>query len=231
VNNPYPLNCKIPNTRLTPFAVGRWPIEKGGYFTLLCKCDCGRITENAISNIRRSRVKSCGCLHLEVLENSKKLFLPYSDEEAIAAFKSKIDVVHSGCWNWFATRNTCGYGVFCFRGKNQLAHRVSWLIHKGHIPNGRYVLHRCDNPRCVNPDHLFLGTQTDNMRDAVRKGRLKTGNVRGTDQPLSPFVESQVHFIRLASSEGFSRSSIARYFGVCRTSIDAIVNRKTWRHI
>ncbi len=78
------------------------------------------------------------------------------------------------CWLWTGRTNKDGYGVISFaeRGKQMIASRLSFIIAYGPIPEGMWVLHRCDNPRCVNPDHLFLGTRADNMRDAHQKGRI-----------------------------------------------------------
>lgn len=81
-----------------------------------------------------------------------------------------------GCWEWVGTIKPEGYGAFCWREKSKapmLAHRVSYLLEHDSIPDGLHVLHRCDNRRCVRPDHLFVGTRTDNMQDAARKGRIR----------------------------------------------------------
>src|SRR4030043_361681 len=76
------------------------------------------------------------------------------------------------CWIWTAYCNKKEYGCFKFQDKSELAHRVSWIIHNGPIPNGLHVLHKCDNPPCVRPDHLFLGTDKDNANDRISKGRF-----------------------------------------------------------
>ena len=84
------------------------------------------------------------------------------------------------CWNWLGNRRS-GYGRFGIQGKSMGAYRASWLIHRGAIPEGMLVMHRCDNPRCVNPDHLQLGTHADNMADCRAKGRAgATGPKKGT---------------------------------------------------
>src|SRR5687768_2203335 len=89
-----------------------------------------------------------------------------------------------GCWPWQGGCRGKGYGQCFFRGKPHAAHRVSWMLANGDIPNGLYVLHKCDNPPCVNPGHLFLGTQSENMIDCARKGRVATiGKARFTRCP------------------------------------------------
>ena len=86
-------------------------------------------------------------------------------------FLAKV-VKTDGCWKWIGATTSSGYGCIGLGRRRKLqAHRVSYELYVGEIPEGRMVLHRCDNPPCCNPDHLFIGTQTDNMRDAARKGR------------------------------------------------------------
>ena len=77
----------------------------------------------------------------------------------------------AGCWNWTGSKNSWGYGCIRYNQKNDGAHRVAWILKYGKIPKGLCVLHRCDNPACVRPDHLFLGTQMDNMQDRKKKGK------------------------------------------------------------
>ncbi len=85
-------------------------------------------------------------------------------------FESKYIKSQSGCWNWTAYLHASGYGVMKYNGRSELAHRVSWMIHRGTIPTKLQILHKCNNRKCVNPEHLYLGTQYDNVQDAIQAG-------------------------------------------------------------
>lgn len=91
--------------------------------------------------------------------------------DPVERFMSRVAVDPDGCWLWTGLADQHGYGRIHFEGRVTRAHRVSWMIHEGPIPEGQKVLHRCDTPACVRPDHLFLGTQADNMADMNAKGR------------------------------------------------------------
>jgi hypothetical protein len=101
-------------------------------------------------------------------------------------FWAKVDksAGDAECWPWTAGRNRHGYGLYAFEGKTILANRGLWILLHGAVPEGRFVLHHCDNPPCVNPEHLYLGTQAENMRDLVVRGRHAT--LHGFKQPGHP---------------------------------------------
>lgn len=142
------------------------------------------------------------------------------------------------CWQWTGGSRKTGYGSFKLKfsgGVEWSAHRASWILFRGSIPDGLYVLHRCDNPLCVNPDHLFTGTQLDNVHDMLAKNRSNYTGPRnphtGEQHHQSVLTESNVIEIRSLSDSGVSQRRIAQMFLVSQYTIWAIINRKKWRHI
>ena len=130
-----------------------------------------------------------------------------------------------GCWIWSAYKIPSGYGQLWCDGKNRRAHRVSYELHKGDIPEGVCVLHRCDTPSCVNPEHLFLGTHKDNVDDKVSKGRQARGSTNGN----SKLTEDDIVIIKRRLAIGESHRSIAIDFNVSSTTITDINTGKIWR--
>lgn len=141
----------------------------------------------------------------------------------------------NGCWLWTAGRRGDGYGQFYVSGKAVGAHRFSWLLHFGVIPDGLCVCHTCDNPPCVNPDHLFIGTVRDNFDDMVSKGRnniLEPPRLRGSKNSQAKLTEEIARDILSRDYSGYgSVTRVAREFGVTRESIWNIRKRLTWQHI
>lgn len=140
------------------------------------------------------------------------------------------------CWQWTGATNSHGYGQVSTGGKNGRlvrASRFSWELHNGPIPEGMHVCHRCDNPPCVNPAHLFVGTRSDNIRDCWNKGRGRCdgGGRRGSTNGNHRLTEKQVIAIRLAASEGAAQRALARQYKVSKTLIAYIVRRQIWTHI
>lgn len=143
-------------------------------------------------------------------------------------FWAKVD--KSGdCWLWTAHLRSDSYGSFKNKETMQLAHRVSWELHFGQVPDGMCVLHRCDVRSCVRPDHLFLGTQVDNMADMVAKGRA--GSTAGELSGMAKLTEGDVLDIRTVHALGGSFSAIARAYGLHHSTVRAAINGKTWGHI
>lgn len=137
-----------------------------------------------------------------------------------------------GCWEWTAARGGSGYGTFGLTRETMTpAHRFSWELHFGPIPAGMLVCHHCDNPPCVRPDHLFLGTHLANMRDMDRKGRRRTSPRPGEQNPNARLTEGQVREIRVRRAMGETCRALAAEFGVSQPLISYIFHRKSWAHV
>ena len=133
------------------------------------------------------------------------------------------------CWEWCASRHYLGYGWFRL-GTIRLAHRASWILAHGIIPEGYDICHICDNPSCVNPKHLFLGTAADNAADMMRKGRARALFLNGEKHPNSKLTSNMVGLIRKEVCAGrTSIRQIARNYGVDHMTILNIARGKTWR--
>lgn len=211
---------QIKGTHLTPLQLTK--IASTGNRAYVCKCTCGRTSTATISGLALGKIKSCGCAILERPQNTR-----FTDEQVRKAFFDKVNKTN-GCWLWTASRNGDGYGMMVFRGRGRGAHRVSWVLHYGEIPDGLRVLHKCDNPPCVNPEHLFLGTQLDNVRDCMAKNRDRKNPRKGASHPNAKLTENDVWEIRRMLSHGLMHKTIAQKFGLRRQSIGDIANGRNW---
>lgn len=133
----------------------------------------------------------------------------------------------SECWEWQSTRNRNGYGKFWLNGRTDLAHRVSYRLFHGSIPDGMSIRHTCDNPPCVNPSHLLTGTIKDNARDALDRNRYK----RGSDNGSAKLTPEQVTEIRRGWKDGLQQVDMARHYAVSKSTIQWILNGRTWSGI
>jgi hypothetical protein len=198
-----------------------------------CQCGCGTKTtvshtSSTIQGYIRGRPRKYCNGHGPGVRNL---------DAATSAFWSNVDRNSAhGCWLWKPTSLCNGYGVFHYNRKNILTHRFSWLITFGPIPHGLFVCHACDTHypigdisyrRCVRPDHLFLGDNAENMRDAARKGRMP----RGERSVLSKLTSDQVLDIRKRYTAGEPLKAIAADHRISDGSIYPIAHGKRWTHI
>lgn len=146
-----------------------------------------------------------------------------------------------GCWFWTGYINAYGYGRFSIRRRTYMAHRVSYELTYGAIPDGLDVCHHCDNRPCVRPDHLFVGTRADNLNDMYQKGRRSIGSrhsaaligrvPRGEGHYRHKITEEQVRIIKSESAAGVTRAALARRFNITRTAVIKVVRGTRWKHI
>lgn len=144
-------------------------------------------------------------------------------------FKAKVQIDHeTGCHNWKGARNRKGYGMIAVgKGRSAVSHRISYQLYKGEIPQDFVVMHTCDNPGCVNPEHLKVGTHADNVADRQSKGR----GTRGETHSKAKLTEIQVLVIKEAYTSGHKQVDIANYFGVKHYNINQIVHGRSWKHL
>lgn len=133
------------------------------------------------------------------------------------------------CWHWLGDVNSQGYGRFSLRNKHTLAHRVSFNLFIGKIPIGLNICHTCDNPICVNPHHLWVGSQSENLKDAVQKGRNYTPDTKAHRNGNTSLTWQKVRAIRGMDEEGSPKFMIAKIFGVSQSTVGNIVRNETWK--
>jgi hypothetical protein len=188
----------------------------------LCECGCGQPTELA-QQTRTDRGYVAGQPQRFVKGHHNN-----RNRTLIDAFIKHFTAGEPGtCWEWQGRRASTGYGRVSVNNTYVLAHRASYLVHYGEIPDGMEVCHTCDNPPCVNPNHLFIATHLANMTDASHKGRCHPGELTAN----AKLTASDVREIRRLRQDGWKLADLAAKFNVSQPNITAILNRQTWRHI
>lgn len=223
---------------LTGLKIHRWNIidradrpekttQTGAWWNCICDCGTERVVYgNHIAASYKKASKSCGCYKKEVLSIlMSKMRLKESGTTDYRFLNSfKIDSV-TGCWNWLKTKDKDGYGIVYRRTRGIRAHRFSFEKYNHKIPKNSVVCHKCDNPSCVNPEHLFVGKPIDNVRDMMKKGRDMSVGSRNTNSKLT---ESDIPVIR---NDIRSYIEISKEYGVCELTIRNVKKRKFWKHV
>lgn len=180
------------------------------------------------------------CPYCEVVcyRDDKGRFAPKIEDNKAedARMAKKIDAYsepdpNGGCLLWSRSLAKTGYGQVAFRGKVSLAHRVAFEVANGPIPDGLFVLHKCDVRACVNPSHLFLGTQAENMADMAAKGRSRNRDNRGDRHAMAKLNSAEVLVIAERLKSGESSAALGREFGVGRTAIVKIKLGESWSSV
>ena len=149
--------------------------------------------------------------------------------------KKRVDIHPiSGCWNWNASLNSYRYGSAYFKGTREMAHRASYREFVGEIPIGMNVCHKCDNTKCINPDHLFIGSQKDNVMDAVKKGHYKgrpQSFNKGENHIMAKLNNADIFQIKNGIRTGMRTKDLSALFGVKPCTISDIKYGRRWKHI
>lgn len=154
-------------------------------------------------------------------------------------FWSKVKILgENDCWEWQAYKHPDGYGMFRVESTRKIktkamhnSHRIAYFLHTGIWPKGLTICHKCDNPPCCNPAHLFAGTQADNVKDMVNKGRANKKRNTGSINPLSKLTESDVSKIKTELAKGIPQKVIAQSYQVSSATISNIKHGKGWAHV
>ena len=189
-----------------------------------CMCSCGTYKIVLDNNLRMGQTRSCGCL------NKKKAKTMGENNKITDILSYFEDRIHKkDCWIWNSSKDKNGYGIVGLKEKSNIhkgkAHRLSYLLYIGEYNPELWVLHTCDNPSCVNPNHLFLGTTQDNTNDRHAKGR----SAKGESIKNSKLTEKDVYDIRSRRNE--PRQLVANEYGISRNTVSRIINRDTWKHL
>lgn len=169
-------------------------------------------------------MKSAAWRMLERIVNDAEL-----RDALIVQMQGKHEFTENGCWNWTGSHDGNGYGRIKFRQVVLAAHRASYAIRHQTNPRELLVCHHCDNPRCINPDHLFLGTDADNTADKMRKGRHRNGPpLKGENNPRAKLTITQVDAIKALILKGWTNKAIAERYGVTHGAVSLIRRGKSW---
>jgi hypothetical protein len=189
----------------------------------LCMCGCGQKTSIAkLTDRHNSEIKGQPMKYISG-HNVTRYYKSIEDRFWASCPKGAPD----SCWEWKGHRQPKGYGSIHQSHKVHMAHRIAYEIHFGPIPDNTQVLHKCDNPPCCNPNHLFLGSIADNMTDKTAKQR----QARGENIGKAKFTESDIREMRRLYDTGVKQVDIAKLFGLSQGHVTRIVNRKAWTHV
>lgn len=147
-------------------------------------------------------------------------------------FSKHFTIENNGCWRWNGARTKKGYGIYTIGKLRMQATKASWILFVDNkIKKGKEMCHKCDNPRCVNPKHLFWGTRKENMADCILKGRFKPGHVPGEKNGRAKLTDKKVLLIIKKLNNGTSRAKISKHYNVSDATIWFIQKGITWKHL
>lgn len=204
-----------------------------GYHVLMDSCGRGHLL-NEKNTYFEGRYRRCRACHAHRERNRRarqREDRPSYEDRVRARIEARTEKT-DGCWLWRGRATP--YGSTYFHGRNRPVHRVQWMLTFGEVPDGVLVCHSCDNPICVNPAHLFLGTPADNSADMVAKGRgrgNRSVHLRGEANPLAKMTEDGVRELRRLWKAGMGSPELSRRFGINARNAWLIATRRSWRHV
>lgn len=151
-----------------------------------------------------------------------------ANQKTIEDFMKRVQITNT-CWLWIGSKNRGGYGQWQTKNQYYLAHRAAYELFIGGIPEGMCVCHSCDIRHCVNPEHLWLGTNKDNVNDRDQKGRGKIPDNHGENHGMAKLTEKQVKEIRQLAQGNWLQREIASKFGIDQRTVSLIINNKIWK--
>lgn len=215
-----------PGSKLTVREVGG--LDRKGRPYMVCDCDCGSKCNITVKALRRAHTRSCGCL-------SRPKPIVVSDLLALrwAVIQAKFNGNTEGCWEWAGTKNPGGYGVVQVQNRIYLVHRLALAMATtsvGDVFNAPEAAHRCDNPGCCNPEHLFPATHAENHEDAVSKGRYQghPGGKGHAGVPPVKLTEKSAQEIRDLRAKGSTIASLAELFNITSAHVRAVITNRVW---
>lgn len=218
-NKKVPAKQDVTGNRYRRLVVKEFAGVVDGRRAWLCQCDCGNMKVVLGYYLRRHLVGSCGCRQF------------FTDDQKLSRLVSRLNRRHikteSGCWEWDgAAVDENGYCQIKIDNVCYYVHRVSYETFIGPIPNEMKVLHRCDNPPCINPEHLFLGTYQDNMNDMVKKDR----QARGERHWKAKLTQKEaLKLIEMYATGEYSQKQLGEIFGITQSAISSITRGDLWK--
>lgn len=196
-----------------------------------------KTSATTVSAVGRSHTQ-----HESTMQNASQSLVSISENDK-SRFWANVDIRgEDECWLWNGNRTWRGYGQVYIQRKTIPTHRAAWMLTNGEIPDGMFVCHRCDNPPCCNPAHLWLGTNAENMADKCAKGRQASGDkhparkhpermARGESNGRSKLTAELVRSLRMDRESGYTYSALSNKYGISWPVARGIATRKTWKHV
>jgi hypothetical protein len=215
--------------------LGKLNNKKAGVAQLVEHPTCNRTAEGSIPFASKRKKMSRKKGHIPYMRKCDYCFGTFKKESPPQIYCcmqcrlfASCEIKSNGCWIYKKGKDLDGYGVISIKNKTDKAHQVAYLTFVGQIMKGMHVCHKCDNPSCINPVHLFLGTGRENMHDKIKKGRDR---VKGEESVISKLTDDQVRSLRQDFINGIKYAQLGPKYNITPEQASNIVRRKVWKHL